>query len=60
MMRLRKYLQSTGLTQSALAFQLAVWPSTISSWLSGRRTPSRALALELEKVTGGQVPASCW
>jgi transcriptional regulator with XRE-family HTH domain len=60
MNQLRRYLARHDETQTDLARQLNVWPSTISSWLSGRRSPSRDLAVALEKLTNGEVPADGW
>jgi hypothetical protein len=43
-----------------LAPRLACSPDAIWHWISGRRSPELRLALALEQVTGGAVPAASW
>lgn len=61
---LRRYLESSGLNCSSFAARLGVQDSTVWRWIHGkgpqRRSPSLAMAFEIERLTQGVVPASSW
>lgn len=57
---LRAYQKTNRLTQRALAEHLQVSEAQISLWLSGKRGPSLATAVQVEERTGGAVPATSW
>jgi transcriptional regulator with XRE-family HTH domain len=64
MQALAKYLEAEKLSCTAFADRLGVKDSTVWRWRFGkgqqRRSPSLALALRIETLTGGRVPASSW
>lgn len=61
MEQLASYLESHNLTQAAFAERVGATQPYISKLLSGGRThPSIALALRIERVTGGAVPITAW
>jgi transcriptional regulator with XRE-family HTH domain len=64
MQALAKYLEAEKLSCTAFADRLGVKDSTVWRWRYGkgqqRRSPSLALALRIETLTGGRVPASSW
>ena len=43
-----------------LAEKLGCTPDAIWAYLAGRRKPELRIALALEELTGGAVPASAW
>lgn len=45
-------------TQTALALRLRVTSQAVNAWLSGRTTPSLALAVEIERIYG--IPVADW
>jgi len=53
--KLAAYLQSEGLSQTALAASLDISNGHLSDLLSGRSMPSLALAVRIENLTG--IPA---
>jgi len=55
---LREFFASSELTQAELARLIGEYPQTISHLLAGRRTPTLAQALGIERYTG--VPAREW
>lgn len=54
-MRLRKYLDRNGLTQTKFAESLDVSGVYFNKIVNGKRTPSKKLALKIEQMTGGKV-----
>lgn len=60
MEKLAKYLQETGVSQRSLAVELGVDASIISKLLSGATRPGLDLAIRIQRLTGGNVPAECW
>lgn len=58
---LRCWIERSGhYTQSALAARLDVSRAAVSKWCSGEMSPSRERAEELERLSGGAVPAHLW
>lgn len=57
---LAAWLERTGMPKMKLAAELEVTPSLITHYTSGRRKPSRVLAIAIEKISNGEVPASLW
>jgi DNA-binding transcriptional regulator YdaS (Cro superfamily) len=57
---LSRYLKRHGLSQRQFATQAGISVSMVCQCLSGARCPGRSSALKIERVTGGEVPASCW
>ena len=49
---LRDFFARSELTQAELARMIGEYPQTISHLLSGRRTPTLAQAIGIEKYTG--------
>ena len=47
-------------TRSAWADRLGISKSFLSDLLNGNRTPSLELAVRIERMTEGAVPAACW
>lgn len=60
MMTLPEYLRSTGTRQTEFAERLKVRQSTVSKLVNGKVSPSLALALQIDRETGGKVPVSVW
>ena len=54
-MTLREYIKSGASTIDLMADRLGVSPHAVHKWVYGQRTPPLAMALEIEKVTGGKV-----
>jgi len=57
---LKKYFIASGIKQSDLADRLGISQAFLSQLLNGRRTPSLELAVRIERLTGGAVPAASW
>lgn len=49
-----------GLSQSRLAEWLGCKTATIAAYENGRRKAGLRVALALESLSGGRVPAACW
>ena len=49
---MREFFSSSELTQAELARMIGDYPQTISHLLAGRRSPTLAQALGIEKYTG--------
>lgn len=58
--KLAAWIEASGTPKNKLAAELSVTPSLITHYTSGRRRPSRVLAIAIEKITKGEVPASLW
>jgi transcriptional regulator with XRE-family HTH domain len=48
------------LSQTALAGAVGVGQSALAEWESGRRRPELPHAIQLESLTGGEVPFESW
>ena len=57
---LAEFIKRSGMTQTAFADQLGVSKSYLSTLISRRRLPSLVLAVTIERVTDGAVPATSW
>lgn len=57
---LSKYLADAGLTQAELARRVGVSPVAVSQWRNGECNPSSGVAFDLERISGGAIPASYW
>jgi DNA-binding transcriptional regulator YdaS (Cro superfamily) len=60
MTHLAAYLAETGMKQNKLAELVGIHPSVLSRFLKGDARPSLDTAFEIERVTGGGVPAVSW
>ncbi|WP_097082584.1 helix-turn-helix transcriptional regulator [Rhodobacter sp. JA431] len=60
MCKLSEHLKQAGLPQSAFAEAIGVSRGHMSALISGARLPSLELAVRIERLTGGAVPASSW
>lgn len=54
------FIAKSGETRSAWADRLGISKSFLSELLNGNRTPSLDLAVRIERMTDGAIPASCW
>ncbi len=50
-----RYLRRTGMTRAAMAQQLRVSPGLVSHWIYGRARLTPDDALEIERITDGEV-----
>ena len=57
---LKKYLKANRATQRDFASSLGISQAFLSQLLNGRRIPSLDLAVRIERLTDGAVPASSW
>ena len=57
---LKQYLQSTGERQTDFARRAQISQGFLSQLLAKRRTPSLDVAVRIERLTGGAVPAESW
>jgi DNA-binding transcriptional regulator YdaS (Cro superfamily) len=55
-----EFIRTSGQNRSAWADRLGVSRSYLSDLLNGNKTPSLELAVQIERATGGAVPASSW
>ena len=60
MENLSAYLKQQNLTQTAFAARLHISSSHLSLLLAGKKTPSLALAVRIERVTAGAIKATSW
>ncbi len=60
MNRLAAWRTKLGMSQAELAAKVGATQGQISRVERGERGPGRRLALAIEEVTGGEVPASSW
>ena len=60
MSALKPYLADQNLSQKAFALRLSVDPSIVSRLANGQMLPSLELAVQIERETGGAVPATSW
>ena len=58
--RLRRHIKKAGATQQEFARLVGVTPAALSFVLSGRRSPGRDLALDIEAATAGAIRARDW
>jgi transcriptional regulator with XRE-family HTH domain len=58
--KLSLWLDAAGITRDALAKQLELARGYVDLICSGSRRPSLEVALRIEKLTRGAVPASSW
>lgn len=56
--RLKLWLERSGLNQGEVGLELKIDRSSLCQIISGRRSPSLALAARIEAMTG--IPASTW
>jgi DNA-binding XRE family transcriptional regulator len=57
---LKDYLQETGAKQADVARQIGVSKGYMSLLAKELRAPSLKIAMAIERVTEGRVPASIW
>lgn len=60
MNKLATYLKEHSLTQKRFAASVRVKQATISRVMGGQIRPSLELAVKIERVTAGAVPAASW
>lgn len=60
MNRLARWRTGRGLSQEALAERLGITQGHASRILAGKQKPGLRVALAIEALTEGEVPASCW
>ena len=60
MNHLRSYITLRCIKQSDFAAVLGITQSMVSRLITGATTPSLDLAVRIERVTDGAVPASAW
>lgn len=60
MTKLASYLKENSLTHRVFAERIGVDPSIVSRLTRDDMTPSLKLAVEIERQTGGNVPAVSW
>lgn len=60
MSTLRQYLQRHGITQDAFAQQAGLSQSLVSRFCRGAIIPNLRRAVEIERITGGEVAVSSW
>ncbi|WYK04454.1 helix-turn-helix transcriptional regulator [Cereibacter sphaeroides f. sp. denitrificans] len=60
MAKLSQFLTDHSITQRDFAARIGTSASYLSEIVSGRKTPGLELAFTIERVTGGNVPASSW
>lgn len=53
---LRRYMQRSGKTVQELARELGRSQACVYFWLQGERRPDARSAIDLERVTGGEIP----
>ena len=58
--KLKAYLVETGTKQAALARQIGVTNGYMSLLVKELRAPSLKIAVAIERITEGRVPASVW
>jgi len=56
----KDHIKNSGDTQSAWAARLCVSKGYMSGLLSGKKIPSLELAVRIERLTAGAVPAASW
>lgn len=56
----KKKQTDRGLNWKAFALRLGCSAKAVSFWLNRLRKPNRHYAVKLERITGGEVPASSW
>lgn len=54
------FIDTSGRTRSDWAASLRISRAYLSDLLNGKATPSLAVAVRIERATGGAVPASSW
>lgn len=60
MTKLDQYLSDQRIRQADFARLLEVRQATVSRLAAGQQLPSLRLAIRIERVTGGAVPANSW
>jgi len=57
---LKEFIEGSGLPRSAWAERLGISRSYLYFLENGHKSPSLALAVRIERETGGAVPATSW
>ncbi len=55
-----EYIRKCGESRAAWATRIGVSRSYLSDMLNGKKTPSLDVAVRIERLTQGAVPASSW
>lgn len=58
--KLKLWRGSKTLSQAALAGEVGVGQSALAEWEAGRRRPELPHAIQIESITGGEVPFESW
>ena len=54
-MKLAEYLRAHKIRQTQFALLLGGKPSTLHGWITGRRMPELAVAIQIQEITNGLV-----
>lgn len=57
---LKQHIKSSGERQTVWAERLGISAAYLSDLLNGKKLPSLVLAVQIERETGGAVPATSW
>lgn len=55
-----RWIDTAEVTVADFAAEVGVTTATVYNWRSGKMRPSLELAVAIEHVTGGKVPAAYW
>lgn len=55
-----EYITRSGLSRAAWAAKIGISRSYLSDLLNGKKDPSLRVAVDIERLTAGAVPASSW
>ena len=59
-MTLKEWLSANGMSHRRFARELGTSQQNVSSWVGGRSLPRVQFAVQIEKMTEGQVPVVVW
>lgn len=57
---LAQFLESNELSQAQFSRRFGFNIVTVNDWVRGRRSPSLASALRIERATAGAIPVKAW
>lgn len=57
---LNQWMAVNRINAAKVAQRLGVSRAAVSRWINGKTMPSLAVAVKLERLSVGMVPASCW
>jgi transcriptional regulator with XRE-family HTH domain len=59
-MKLKKYLEERGMSQTFFAKKVGVNPTHLSRWIGGKTVPRIDYILKIEEATNGEVSSRDW